>query len=235
MLLQNVILSFPTLFTARAIMQSGEPRFDAQFLISPTHPQLAEVQALFQSQVAVGYPNGVPAGTNVCFGKYSDMVNNTKDYYNPELAAWYLLKTTRKEAQGRPEVVDLAYQPVIDPKQAYSGALVHVHFDMAYYNLGQGGIGGFLNAVMLTGSEGELGRIDGRPTVNQMFAGVATVATTAVTAPPVAPPAAPPVAPPPAAPTREMTPAAQGASYDQMIAAGWTDKQLIENGMMLPF
>lgn len=48
------------------------------------------------------------------------------------------------------------------------------------------------------------------------------------------PPGAPaaPVAPPAAPPAKVMLPAAQGASYDQMIAAGWTDALLIQHGMM---
>jgi hypothetical protein len=54
---------------------------------------------------------------------------------------------------------------------------------------------------------------------------------------PVAPPVAPytpiltPPAPVPVAPVRVMTAAAQ-ASYEQYIAAGWTDAQLIQHGMM---
>lgn len=38
----------------------------------------------------------------------------------------------------------------------------------------------------------------------------------------------------PAAPVRRMTAAAQGASYEQMIANGWNDQLLIQHGMMLP-
>jgi len=39
-------------------------------------------------------------------------------------------------------------------------------------------------------------------------------------------------APPP--PMRRMTAAANGATYDAMIAQGWTDALLIQHGMMLP-
>lgn len=47
-------------------------------------------------------------------------------------------------------------------------------------------------------------------------------------------PAAPPAPPPaPAAPARQMT-AAATATYEQYLAAGWTDAQLIANGLMLP-
>lgn len=50
--------------------------------------------------------------------------------------------------------------------------------------------------------------------------------------PPPVVPAAPPV--PPAAPVRNMTAKAGGASYEQLVAAGWTDALLVQHGMMLP-
>ena len=58
--------------------------------------------------------------------------------------------------------------------------------------------------------------------------------------PPVAAPAAPvamgvpnvPVAAP-ATPVHQMTPAANGIAYEAYIAQGWTDAQLIQNGLML--
>lgn len=54
-----------------------------------------------------------------------------------------------------------------------------------------------------------------------------------VDAGPAAPvaPAAPPAAPP-APPGRTMLPAAGGATYEAMIAAGWTDATLVAQGMM---
>lgn len=62
----------------------------------------------------------------------------------------------------------------------------------------------------------------------------------AVPPPVVAPPIVPnpaflavPVAPP-VPPARQMTAAAQGASYEQLIAAGWTDALLVQHGMMAP-
>lgn len=46
---------------------------------------------------------------------------------------------------------------------------------------------------------------------------------------PTAPVAVPPA---PVAPARVMLPAAQGASYEQLIAAGWNDALLVQHGMM---
>ena len=40
--------------------------------------------------------------------------------------------------------------------------------------------------------------------------------------------------PPPAAPARQLTPKAGGATYEQLIGAGWTDALLVQHGMMLP-
>ena len=50
--------------------------------------------------------------------------------------------------------------------------------------------------------------------------------------PEVAPP--PPAPPAPAAPVRQMSAAANGATYEQYIAAGWNDAQLVAGGLMLP-
>lgn len=50
--------------------------------------------------------------------------------------------------------------------------------------------------------------------------------------PPVPGVAVPPAAP--VAPVRQMTASAGGATYEQMIAAGWTDALLIQHGHMLP-
>ncbi len=53
-----------------------------------------------------------------------------------------------------------------------------------------------------------------------------------VAAAPLAPPPPPPAAPVVAA--RQMTALANGATYEQFRAGGWTDEQLIANGMMTP-
>ena len=47
-------------------------------------------------------------------------------------------------------------------------------------------------------------------------------------------PAAPPPPPPAATPVKQLTPKAAGASYADLIKAGWTDALLIQHGMMLP-
>lgn len=53
--------------------------------------------------------------------------------------------------------------------------------------------------------------------------------------PPVPQAPAAPMAPPPApaAPARQMTAAANGVTYEAYVAAGWSDAQLVQNGLML--
>lgn len=51
----------------------------------------------------------------------------------------------------------------------------------------------------------------------------------------VPPPAPAPMAPPPAPsiPVRQMTAAAQGIPYESYVAQGWSDAQLVQNGLMM--
>lgn len=72
--------------------------------------------------------------------------------------------------------------------------------------------------------------------------GSASTATTSPSnglSPPINPaflgvPAAPPPPPPAAPPAKQLTPKAAGASYADLIKAGWTDALLVQHGMMLP-
>ncbi len=77
------------------------------------------------------------------------------------------------------------------------------------------------------------------PSFPPSFAGAS--ASTATTFPSSAPPVNPaflgvPAAPPPPAapPAKQLTPKAAGASYADLIKAGWTDALLVQHGMMLP-
>jgi len=38
----------------------------------------------------------------------------------------------------------------------------------------------------------------------------------------------------PAPPVKQMTPAANGVTYEAYVAAGWKDEQLVAAGLMLP-
>jgi hypothetical protein len=62
-------------------------------------------------------------------------------------------------------------------------------------------------------------------------AGMSALPPTGLTAPPPPPPPHPAIL---NVPVRRMLPAANGATYEQMVAAGWTDATLVQHGMMAP-
>lgn len=212
-LLVKGILSFPTLFTPKIAKGATEPKFSTGVLIPAGDPQVSKIQQAFDNAVRETFTTGLPVGTDVCWMLYDDKYR-TKEYYDPRFSGWWSLTSTRKEADGKPPVVDSDYNPIIDPALIYGGCVAHVHINISGYTKGRGGIGGWLNGVMYTGEIGQFGRLDGRPTVEQMFAGVDQQ--------------------PMQQPVKQMTALANGVSYEQMIAAGWTDTTLIQHGYMLP-
>lgn len=231
------ILSFPALFTPKLAKGAMDPKYGVSVLIAPGDPQIAALQAEVEAAKANGFPSGY-TGSDECFAAY-DVKYAGKEYYDPKFTGWYVFSCSAK-ADDRPSVVDAAHTPIIDPGAVYSGMVGYVSAGISAYTKGKGGIGGWLNGVLITAEEPPMGRLDGKPSVDQMFASVgapvtATGVQVAVVAPaPVAPaPTPPPPAPvtPAPAPQLVMTAAANGATYDQMIAAGWTDETMISGGM----
>ena len=238
MLLQNVIISFPTIFTPKVAKGATEAKFSSTFLIAPDHPQLGLLQAEFDAAVANGFPSGLQSSNDVCFAPY-DVKYAGKDYHDPRFSGWFAVSTSAK-VDDRPSVVGLDMQPIIDPSAVYSGMLVHANFNISAYTKGKGGIGGWLNGIMSTGEVGPMGRLDSKPSTEQMIAGLGTTppTQTAPTTPAPAAPNAAPVAPAPVAPagpTYVMTEAAAGNTREQLLAngQGWTDELLLSQGMMI--
>lgn len=242
------ILSFPALFTPKIAKGATEAKFSGALLLPPNDPQIASLNAEVETAAANTFPSGFPRNADKCLMPYDEKYQG-KEYYDPRFSGWYVLSFTAK-SEDRPHVVNMDYTPVTDPGSAYPGLMVWVSLGISGYTKGTGGVGGWLNGVMLTGEEGPMGRLDNKPSVEQMFAGVtggvpapqAPAAPAAAAAPqapaaPAAPtPPAPPAPPaaPPAAPQYQMTQAAGGYTRDQLLAQGWTDATLVEHGMMLP-
>lgn len=254
------ILSFPKVFTPSIAKGATEPKYGLQLLFPPGDPELTRIWNDFQIALKETYPSGVlPRGADVCLMNYKEKFEG-KDYYDPRLADWYVFSCSAK-AEDKPVVVDMNRQPILDPGLVCSGMLAWVSAGISGYSKGTGGVGGWLNGVMATGEMGQLGRLDNKPSVDQMFAGVtggapvggppaapgaapayaaAPAPTPGYSAPPAAPampsapvPPAPPAAPvPAAAPAKVMTAKANGATYESFITNGWTDVMLVEHGYM---
>lgn len=234
MLIQNVIGSFPVLFTPKAVMQggkqTGDPRFSLICLIPPNHPQLAELQAAVENVKRTDFPSGLNPRAEVCLQPYDHKFQG-KEYYDSRCSGYWVLSANAK-AESRPYVgtIDATGNPspVMDPGKAWSGQLMHVHVGFFSYKIGDSGIGCGLNGVILTEQEGPLGRLDNKPTVDQMFAGLAGTKQPSFVGGAPTPPAPPA---PPSAPVMVMTAAANGVTYEAYKAQGWTDDQLIQNGL----
>lgn len=156
-----------------------------------------------------------------------------------------------KSYKGAPQVFDIngqLLQPIQYGQMLYTGAKVKVLVSPRTYDNVSKGIGWWLNGIQIvdaTAPRIEVG--GGGPDAAAIFAAVSgqPVAPPVYAPNPVAPahdfltppvpgmalPPAPPAPPVPAGP--QMTAAAGGASYQQMITAGWTDELLRQHGMMI--
>jgi len=204
------ILTFPTLFTPKVAKGATDPKFSCGVLLPPTDPQIpALLQEVEQAKLNT-YPAGY-TGSDECFNLY-DVKYAGKDYYDPRFTGWYIFTCSAKQ-DDRPAVVDMNRQPIIDPAAVFSGMVGHVSANISGYVKGKGGIGGWLNGVMVTEEEPPVGRLDGKPSVDQMFSNVNGAVGQPVQAELI------------------MTTAANGMSYEQYKTAGWTDEQMISGGV----
>lgn len=233
------ILSFPAIFTPKTAKGAEEPKYSATVLIAATDPQLAALQAEVEAAKADAFPSGY-TGADCCLTPY-DTKYAGKDYYDLRFTGWWVFSCSAK-ADGRPAVVDANRMPVVDPAAVYSGMVVYLNAGISGYTKGRGGIGGWLNGVLLTDEEPPMGRLDNKPSVEQMFAnvpgGAAPQAAPAASA--LVPPApnAAPVPPAPPAPAAsaapvalQMTAKANGATLETFLAdPAWNEELLIQHG-----
>jgi len=221
------IISFPAIFTPKMAKGASEEKYGCTVLIPPTDPQVAGLLAEVEAAKGNSFPSGY-TGSDECFALY-DTKYAGKDYYDPRFTGWYVFSCSAK-ADDRPAVVDANRQPVIDPSKVYSGMVAYVSAGISGYTKGKGGIGGWLNGVMITDEEPTMGRLDGKPSVDQMFA-----SAPGGTAPQAAAPSAPVPPAPNAAPAEAalvMTDKAAGVTLEAYLATpGWTEQMLLDQGL----
>lgn len=218
---------------------NGDPKYSFSVILAPNDPQIAVIAAEVNKAAQDTFPNGFPAKGDKCFMSYDEKFKG-KDYYNPKFSGFWVFSCSAQE-KDKPAVVNESLQPVMDPAQVYGGCVVWLNAGIGGYTKGTGGVGGWLNGVMLTSEEPPYGRLDNKPSVEQMFANLPTSHQThlaagqphvaangvTITAPgTIAPP--PVMAPPPAKPTLLMKPGE--APYQDYINAGWTDDLLVAHG-----
>mgnify|MGYP005813620709 FL=1 len=171
------ILSFPVLTqlqrdNKRKLDKDMGIGYSGNLLFPPGDPQIAKIQKEVEEQIANKFPNGAPKNLTRCFNKYSDKMDPTKAYYKPELAEYYMLAFTDPSGKYSPEqhLVGVDRLPIIDNAVVFPGAVAWVVANIrAYSNPKKQGIGCYINAAMITNEEPPIGRLDGAPTVEQMF------------------------------------------------------------------
>lgn len=212
------IARYAHVITPGAPKGTDNKRHSINILIHKSDPQCAIINAEHESAKANGFPGGFPANANVC---WTDLAiaepgaTALRDYMN--------LKTSTKVEHGRPVLVDMALQPIMDPAwdSNVSGNIVFVDCAFQAYGKGSSGVKAYLNGVMDTGEVGAIPveSLSSKPTAETMFGSSAPQTATQQAAGPV----------------YQMTDKAAGNTRDQLIAngQGWTDDLLISQGMMI--
>lgn len=224
------VISYPHLFQARSVNPGDDPKYSCSVLLHKTDPQVAQVQAIIDTEKANGWPSGFPPKGKIF------MKDCAIEFPNEPKVKDYMIVQGNAKIDSKPAVVDANLQPVLDPSQACAGSVAWVAFNtFTYDHAVNKGVGAGLNAVMLTDEMGALGRLDGRPSVESLFGDVVGGAVPAPMAAPAPAPiaAAPAPAPAPAVPQYTMTAAANGLTREAYHASGWTDLQLIQAGLMV--
>ncbi len=223
----------------------GKMAHSLKIAIRPGTPELAELEALAKAALAAdsAMKGQLPAG-----GSWP-IKPGVAGEIDPALVGRTAINT--KTYAGAPQVYDVngrQLQPHELGPQLYAGAVVKV-ITHAYSFLNiQKGVAFGLDGIQIVDATTPKLSIAAGYDASKVF-GAATAATVSgmtPAAPGVAPapdflnpgvtpaPPAPPAAPVlPTAPAKVMTTKAAGQPYDQFIAAGWTDAQLIADGYMV--
>jgi hypothetical protein len=221
-MLRNVRLSFPALWTPRAFEEGQPQKFEASFLLDPsdaTHNQLLhELNARATAMLQAEYNGTVPPGFKFCWGDGNEVAHK-----RPEYAGLWFVRSNNKT---RPLVIDANRTPLAEADgRPYAGCYVNAQISLWIQDNKWGRrIGANLLGVQFV-SDGEpfsgamVASQDDFDVIEGPAGGDFPVAPGAPAAPAPAAPAAPaPAAPAPAAPAAPA-PAAPAAPAPAAPAA----------------
>lgn len=221
--------------------ETGSIDYNVSVAFPPSSPELAELAQVVDKKLREGifqgqWPNGAikPLDSQVDASKIPELAGHTKIAFHT--------------SKGIPPLFDASGNQ-LDIMQAaqylYPGCIVSVLADCYDFNYKSKGISMGLQGLMFVDPTAPKLAIGSGMSAAAVAAGFGVGGGGAQPATPAAAPAAgsfaggPPAAPtaPPAAPAPanvpQMTPLAAGVTYEAYIDAGWTDQQLIENGLMV--
>lgn len=157
--LESVRISYPHLFTPRAVNPGDEPKFGAAFIVPNDHKAWPEINAAVQKVIAeaFGPQPGVMKDLPLKVGE---------KYYpgDPNYAGCTVLNTS---AKTKPHVVDQNVKPVMDAGMIYAGCFVNASISIYTYKRPTGkGVAFGLDGVQFL-RDGD--RLDGRPAAENLF------------------------------------------------------------------
>lgn len=158
-------LSYPNLFTPRAINDQGAPKYSATLLIPKSDTAtVARVQAAIDAAVKDGTDRHIFKGAvDPSRSKYPPLRDgdSPKDDGTPrgdEFAGHWFISAKAPGNKPRPAVVDANVQPVMDESEIYAGCYVYMFVEFyAYENSGNKGIAAALRGVQFVEDGDRLG------------------------------------------------------------------------------
>ena len=172
-------LSYPNLFTARAVNDKGDPKYSATLLIPKSDTATIErVQAAIDAAVKDGIDRRIFKGAvDPSRSKYpplrdGDSPKDDGSARGDEFAGHWFISAKAPGNKPRPSVVDANVQPVMDESEIYAGCYVNMFVEFyAYENSGNKGIAASLRGTQFV-RDGE--RLGGEPLeAEDMFSAVA--------------------------------------------------------------
>lgn len=165
--LENVRMSYPTLFVAKRITADSKPKFSCALIIRADDPKLKELVDTAKRLVDAKYPEGAPSKFKGLPLQKGEEYQDGKHKNDPNYQGMYILNTGKAESQGRPAVVDQNMQEVLDPGKIYPGMYVNAAISVFIYDHPQSkGVTTGLEAIQLV-RDGD--RLDNKPSVDELF------------------------------------------------------------------
>ena len=159
-------LSYPHLFQPRQVDQSSPPKYGCVLLIPKDNPAIGQLEQAEIKEADAHWGANKPAALKAL--PLYDCATHPSYSGKPELHGYIALSANAKD---KPFTVDQNVQPVIDQSVFYAGCYVNADVGIFPYDaLMSKGIAAGLNGVQFV-ADGE--RIDGRPSVENMFQPVA--------------------------------------------------------------
>jgi hypothetical protein len=131
LMLKNVRLGFPNLFTATTVGGEGEPRYSAMLILPPDHPQMAEVKA---KMLAVAKDKWKDKGQAIYTqlektDKLALHDGDTKAQYDGVAGNFFI--SAAAQVSARPTVINSDKTPLTEKDgKPYAGCYVNVSIDL---------------------------------------------------------------------------------------------------------